>query len=338
MFYIDYLKDFGLSEREIALFIYIITSRKVKLKHFRNLYRKDLEKLIKLGILNTLGKNISINLSLDFYSELSNPEIIFEIQSKFQKIQLLKAQDGSLFLRLNNVNQFHTDEVQRSHEMMVSVPLMYSKYIDEILILGGGDGLATSKALEFSPKSITLVEIDAEMVKMTKNIPEMRELCNDSLNDSRVNVIIGDAIKYLLNTNKTYDVIIDDCGMKVTNQIPNLKWRIYKRYLKNLVKKINLGGVVSYMEEMDLWEIFRYTSISEIEQGINNLAGLQINDIVNKLDIFFFNCKKYKHLRYKYHESKFLGPELYIYLSNTDFSLKRNLPSTTEHLKNFKFD
>jgi hypothetical protein len=222
--------------------------------------------------------------------------------------------------------------------MMVSVPLMYSKYIDEILILGGGDGLATSKALEFSPKAITLVEIDAEMVKMTKNIPEMRERCNDSLNDSRVNVIIGDAIKYLLNTNKTYDVIIDDCGMKVTNQIPNLKWRIYKRYLKNLVKKINLGGVVSYMEEMDLWEIFRYTSISEIEQGINNLAGLQINDIVNKLDIFFFNCKKYKHLRYKYHESKFLGPELYIYLSNTDFSLERNLPSTTEHLKNFKFD
>lgn len=338
MFYIDFLKDFGLSDREIALILYIIARKKVKLKQIGKLYTQNLENLAKIGILNNSGRNISINFSLDFYSELSNPHIIFETQSKFQKIQLLKANDGSLFLRLNDIIQFHTNEIKRSHEMMVSVPIMYSNNTDEILILGGGDGLAAGKALEFSPKTITLVEMDAEMVKMTKNIPEMRELCNDSLNNSKVKIITADAINYLLNTNKTYDVIIDDCDVDVTNQIPILKWRIYMRYLKNLLRKLNPGGVLSFVEELDLWEVFNNTSISEIEKRIGHLAGLEINEIVKKLNIFFFNRKKYKYIKYKYHESKYLGPELYIYISNNDFSLKRNLTRASKYIKNFKFD
>jgi SAM-dependent methyltransferase len=215
---------------------------------------------------------------------------------------------------------------------------MYSNNADEILILGGGDGLAVSKALEFSPKAITLVELDAEMVKMAKSIPEMRELCNDSLNNSKVKIIIADAINYLLNSNKKYDVIIDDCDVDVTNQIPFLKWRIYKRYLKNLLRRLNPGGVLSYVEELDLWDYFKDMNISEIEKRIGYFAELNINDIVEKLNIFFFNYKKYKHIKYKYCESNYLGPELYIYLSNTDFSLKRNLTSANEFLKNFEFD
>jgi hypothetical protein len=52
MFYIDFLRDFGLSDRQIAIILYIIARKRVKLERIGKNYTKDLEKLVKIGILN----------------------------------------------------------------------------------------------------------------------------------------------------------------------------------------------------------------------------------------------------------------------------------------------
>lgn len=134
---------------------------------------------------------------------------LYQGQSKYQNIQLLKASDIRMYL--DEQLQFSSLDERIYHEAFVHVPMALTKSHDRILILGGGDGLALREVLKYSDvKKVDLVDIDSEVLKLARNVPELVSLNEKALFDKRVKVYAKDAIEFLKTNKNTYDLIIID--------------------------------------------------------------------------------------------------------------------------------
>jgi spermidine synthase len=81
-----------------------------------------------------------------------------------------------------------------------------------ILILGGGDGLAAREVLRYRDEleHVTLVDLDGAMTKLSLEASELAALNGRSLADPKVTVINDDAMAWLGQTDAKFDVVIVD--------------------------------------------------------------------------------------------------------------------------------
>jgi spermidine synthase len=81
----------------------------------------------------------------------------------------------------------------------------------EVLILGGGDGLALRDTLKCGRVSrAVLVELDQAIISLARNNPTFRRINAESLGDKRAEVIVGDAHDYIMKGTGLFDIIIAD--------------------------------------------------------------------------------------------------------------------------------
>lgn len=160
-------------------------------------------------------------------------QIVFEDQSKYQKIILTKWKDY-YWLYLNNSVQFSTYDEAMYHEPLVHLPMYLSGSIKNVLILGGGDGCAVREALKYSGvEKITLVDIDPKMTEMAKNNEVVVEINDSSLFNPKVEVRNLDAFNYLEGNGKIFDIIIADFPDPRNSELS----RLYSLEFFNIVKK-----------------------------------------------------------------------------------------------------
>jgi spermidine synthase len=96
---------------------------------------------------------------------------------------------------------------------MAHVPMMFnnSKIPKKVLILGGGDGILTKELLRHKNiESITLIDIDKTMLRLSNTHPLFLKMNERSLQDKRVRVIRNDAFYYLNRHKEKYDAIYMD--------------------------------------------------------------------------------------------------------------------------------
>jgi len=123
----------------------------------------------------------------------------------FQKIEIYSTSMGKMLV-LDGKIQFTEADEMMYHEMLVHVPMMMHPDPKKILIIGGGDGGAAREALKHEPDSITIVEIDKEVVEKCK---EYIGIDYGALDDDRVKIVYEDGIKFVKKAGK-YDVAIVD--------------------------------------------------------------------------------------------------------------------------------
>lgn len=241
---------------------------------------------------------------------------------QFPHIQLKRyGNDYALFL--NGEIQFHTSEQEESHEWMAAVPVALSKQNESVLILGGGDGFAAREAVRCGAKEITVVEFDSSMIKLTKTNPIMRRLSKDSFNNSKVKVINDDAIQYALDSNKKFDIVIDDCEYNIGDQPSNLNK--YIKYLQKLPKLLNDGGVGCWNKQCEDNNIIFNKFLEKIE-SFNPELVKELNIYEKIIDKTAFAVKNiFPHAKSQEFFSKELGLELYTYFSNEPIEQRRPL-------------
>ena len=165
-----------------------------------------------------------------FYEKFKNKKILlYSEKSKYQKIQLYQDND-EYYLNLNNQMQFHSKQYKISNYIQAIIPIQKYKP-KNVLILGGGDGLLASFILKYTNvEKITIVEIDENMIKMTKENSYMRKITNDVFYNSKINIIIDDALEYMVNKVKKYefDMILEDVEIDFINNFNSI---IYEDYL-----------------------------------------------------------------------------------------------------------
>jgi len=166
--------------------------------------------LVSAGVLVFLAVNSSLVTGI-LQKKMFYDDIIFYKRSRYQEI-VVTRNSADFRLYLDGSLQFSTTDEYRYHEMLVHPALtMVDKKKIDVLIMGGGDGLAVREVLKSSRvNSVTLVELDEEMINLARNNSTMNRINSGSLKDKRVSVKIGDAYTFLINTRRSYDLVIAD--------------------------------------------------------------------------------------------------------------------------------
>lgn len=135
-------------------------------------------------------------------------EELYYKESKFQKISVFKSISHGLIFTLDEIVQFTEKDEFFYHEMMSHPTMCIHPNPKNILIIGGGDLAILSHFVKYeNMESITLCEIDEEVVEMAKKFfPKFA----NSLNDKRVILKIDDGFKFLSQQKNIYDIVIVD--------------------------------------------------------------------------------------------------------------------------------
>ncbi|MFB4312753.1 polyamine aminopropyltransferase [Actinomadura sp. 21ATH] len=124
-----------------------------------------------------------------------------------RKVALSGRPDLRLFL--NGDLQFSSVDEYRYHESLVHPAMAGAR--GDVLILGGGDGLALREVLRYEDvRSATLVELDPKMIELARTYPEIARLNGRAFEDSRVRTVTADAFSWLRSLDRRYDSVIVD--------------------------------------------------------------------------------------------------------------------------------
>jgi spermidine synthase len=142
--------------------------------------------------------------------QLYADDVVHAQTSPYQRIVVTRGPRGfSLFL--NGNLQFTAQDEYRYHEALVHPAMVRAPRLANVIILGGGDGLAAREVLRYPEvQSVTLVDLDPAMTRMATDYGELAELNARALKDPRVRVVNTDAMRFLAETQERFDVAIVD--------------------------------------------------------------------------------------------------------------------------------
>ncbi|MFC1603173.1 polyamine aminopropyltransferase [Pseudomonadota bacterium] len=152
---------------------------------------------------------------------------IYSKVTPYQHITLTSRHVGQglpslLSLYINGRLQFSSSDENIYHSYLTYPALLASARHDQVLVIGGGDGMAVRDILRWNPKQVTLIDLDAAMIELFKgedpDLPENIEQTllgfnQNAFNDPRVSIIVGDAfieVEKLVSEGRHFDTIIID--------------------------------------------------------------------------------------------------------------------------------
>jgi spermidine synthase len=141
-----------------------------------------------------------------FYGEA----IVFAESSAYQRV-VVTAGHGHVKLFLNGNLQFHSRDEHRYHEALVHPAMAAHGAPKNVLVLGGGDGMAVREVLKYaSVEQVTLVELDPHMTKLFSSSPMLTALNGNALNSPKLRIVNEDAFGWLEKNPGHFDVIVVD--------------------------------------------------------------------------------------------------------------------------------
>lgn len=137
-------------------------------------------------------------------------EIIHAQTTPYQRLLLTKWKND-LRLYINGNLQFSSRDEYRYHEALVHPVLGKLPWARNVLLLGGGDGLAVREILKYPQlQHITVVDLDPAMTRLFSQAEPLLALNKGALQNPRVRIINEDAARWLERNEDSYDAIIVD--------------------------------------------------------------------------------------------------------------------------------
>ncbi len=139
-------------------------------------------------------------------------KILWQKQTPYQNLVVTrdwKRKDLRLFI--DGHIQFSQMDEHRYHEALVHPLMNLSGRAENILVMGGGDGLAVRELLKYrNVKHIDLVDLDPDMTTLGKQFAPLVRLNKASLRDPRVHIYNEDAFIFIRRKGRLYDRVILD--------------------------------------------------------------------------------------------------------------------------------
>jgi spermidine synthase len=136
--------------------------------------------------------------------------VIYAQSTPYQRIVLTKRGDD-LRLHLNGNLQFSSRDEYRYHEALVHPALSRVASLRDVLVLGGGDGLAVREILKYpTVRSVTLVDLDPAMTALFTRSGMLSALNRGALTDPRVRVVNADAFRWIRDNRRKFDAALVD--------------------------------------------------------------------------------------------------------------------------------
>ncbi len=174
------------------------------------------------------GDHLTAMAEENLYSD----EIVFATSSPYQRIVLTRWKDD-LRLFLNGHLQFSSRDEYRYHEALVHPGLQSLATPRQVLVLGGGDGLAIREILKHpSIEQITLVDLDPEMTRLFSENALLRRLNQDAFHSPKVKTINADAFVWLEQNDGYFDFVVVDFPDPTNHSLGKLYTSAFYRLLE----------------------------------------------------------------------------------------------------------
>lgn len=206
----------------------------------------------------TLGLVFSGQIAAKAEGDMYADEVIFSKASQYQRIVLTRWKDDwRLFL--NGNLQFSTMDEYRYHEALVHPVLSAHPEPREVLILGGGDGLAAREVLrDKRVGKLTLVDLDPMMTKLFSTHTTLSALNGHSLTDPKITVINADAYRWLEQNARKFDVVIVDFPDPSNYAVGKLYTTAFYRLLS---RRLAPGGLITVQSTSPLFARTTYWTV-----------------------------------------------------------------------------
>ncbi len=140
--------------------------------------------ILAIGIIN--GERITTHAEQKLYRD----RIVFTKTTTYQRIVITQNNTRDFYFYINGHLQFSSLDEHIYHEFLVHPVMSSLTHRKNILVLGGGDGLAVREILKYEDvESVTLVDIDPEMTKLAVTNPELVALNQGSLKNAKVRTL-----------------------------------------------------------------------------------------------------------------------------------------------------
>lgn len=193
-------------------------------------------------------------------------EVILARQTRYQRIAVTHWKDD-VRLFLSSHLQFSSRDEYRYHEALVHPGLAAIPHAKNVLVLGGGDGLAVREILKYpAVESITLIDLDPEMTQLFKTHPLLSNLNDHSFSNPRVKVINADAFVWLDKNPGIWDFVVIDFPDPTNFSLGKLYTTAFYRLLQ---KHIAAGGLAVVQSTSPLFARQSYWCINETLKTAN---------------------------------------------------------------------
>ena len=152
-----------------------------------------------------------------WFSEMHTPDAKFSMrvdrqlysgQSDYQRIDVFETPQFGRVLVLDDCVMLTERDEFIYHDMIVHVPMAVHPRVENVLVIGGGDGGALRELCRYpSVRHIDLVEIDEQVTTVCK---EFLPFTARSFDDPRVSTHFEDGLRFVRSRRDEYDLVIVD--------------------------------------------------------------------------------------------------------------------------------
>ncbi len=95
------------------------------------------------------------------------------------------------------------------HEMLAHPPILAHGAVEDVLIIGGGDGGTLEEVLKHkNVRRVTMVEIDADVIDVCRRY--LPSISKGAFEDRRTELVFADGVAFVAETKDKFDLIIVD--------------------------------------------------------------------------------------------------------------------------------
>jgi len=185
----------------------------VLLYHFdeTRTYRRRFSVVIAMNIIAFITAFIYSQDIMSYSESMSfQDKVIYSKSTPYQRIVITKN-NRELRLFLNGNLQFSSADEYRYHEALIHPGMQNLPGAKNVLVLGGGDGLAVRELLKYPQlESIKLIDLDPGMTSLFCKNEMLLQLNSHSLLSPKVKVINTDAYNWVRTDTGHYQFIVVD--------------------------------------------------------------------------------------------------------------------------------
>ena len=190
-------------------------------------------------------------------------KMLHEVRTEHQHLVIFQNPRMGRVMALDGVIQTTEADEFIYHEMLTHVPILAHGRAKRVLIIGGGDGGMLREVTKHATvEHITMVEIDGTVVEMCKEY--LPNHSKGAFDDSRLNLVIDDGMRFVANTEEKFDVIISDS----TDPIGPGEVLFSENFYQACHRCLNEGGILVTQNGTP------FMQLSEVQTTAGRMNGL----------------------------------------------------------------
>jgi len=163
--------------------------------------------------------------------------VLLEVKTKFQEVKLVNLRRFGKALIIDGKTQSTVSDEFIYHESLVHPLLLSVSNPQKVLIIGGGEGATLREVLRHKTvKRAVMVDIDEAVIQIAK---QMMPEWHHAFDDARPQLIIGDGLKFIEETQENFDAIILDLTDPMKD---SPSYKLYTREFYSSLKRVLREG------------------------------------------------------------------------------------------------